>query len=106
MRSILERCGYEVFEACDGEQVVELATEVRPDLVILDLKMPRLDGFLIARALRGSPGFERVPIVALAPALLEVMPEQMTQAGFTQFLVKPIHPGRLRQCVACLLEKR
>jgi CheY-like chemotaxis protein len=106
LRAILERSGYEVFEVSEGEHVVACAREFRPDVVILDLKMPRLDGFSIARTLRECPGFEEIPVVALAASLPEVMPEQMKEAGFTGFLIKPIHPGRLRECVACLLAKR
>jgi CheY-like chemotaxis protein len=103
LRSILERSGYEVIEAEDGEQVLERAIAFTPHLVILDLKMPKLDACSAARALRKIPAFENTPIVALAAALPEVVPEQMTQAGITRCLVKPIGPTRLRECVASLL---
>lgn len=103
LRSILESSGYEVVEAEDGEQVLERAIALTPHLVILDLKTPKLDGCSAARALRKIPAFEKTPIVALAAALPEVVPEQMTQAGFTRCLVKPIGPARLRECVASLL---
>jgi two-component system chemotaxis response regulator CheY len=103
LRSILESSGYEVDEAEDGEQVLERAVAFAPHLVILDLKMPKLDGCSAAMALRKISAFERIPIVALAAALPEVIPEQMTQAGITRCLVKPIGPARLRECVASLL---
>ncbi len=90
-------------EAVDGEQVVDKATGFAPDLVILDLQMPKLDGYAAAIALRKIPGCAKIPIIALAAALLEVSPEQVTQAGFTQCLVKPISPARLRDCVLRLL---
>ncbi len=103
LRSILESSGYEVDEAGDGEQVLERAIAFAPHLVILDLKMQKLDGCSAAIALRKIPAFEEIPIVALAAALPEVIPEQMTQAGITRCLVKPIGPSRLRECVASLL---
>ena len=103
LRTILEQQGYEVMEASDGEQAVFEAAGFAPHLVILDLQMPKLDGYAAAIALRKIPGFERIPIIALAAALPEVSPEQMTQAGFTQYLVKPISPNRLRECVTHLL---
>lgn len=103
LRSILESSGYEVDEAEDGEQVLERAVSFLPHLIILDLKMPKLDGCSTARALRKISAFENIPIVALAAALPEVIPEQMTQAGITRCLVKPIGPARLRACVASLL---
>jgi CheY-like chemotaxis protein len=87
----------------DGEQVMGEAAAFAPDLVILDLQMPKLDGYSTAIALRKIPAFAKIPIVALAAALPEVSPEEMSQAGFTQCLVKPISPTRLRECVTNLL---
>lgn len=103
LRSILESSGYEVAEAEDGEQVLERAPIFNPHLVILDLQMPKLNGFAAATALRKIPSFERTPIVALTAALSDAVPEQITDAGFTSYLVKPIGPARLRQCIASLL---
>lgn len=103
LRVILERSGYEVVEAANGLEVVDKVAEFIPDLVILDLQMPKLDGYSAAVSLRKIPGFPGVPIVALAAALPEVSPERMRDAGFTEFLVKPISPSRLRNCVAQLL---
>jgi len=90
-------------EAEDGEQAVDKALDFAPDLIILDLQMPKLDGYSVAMALRKITAFAHIPIVALAAALPEVSPEEMTQAGFTQCLVKPISPTRLRECVTGLL---
>ena len=103
LRTILERQGYIVMEAVDGREAVDQAPQFAPDLVILDLQMPRLDGYSTAIALRKIPAFASIPIVALAAALPEVSPEQMTDAGFTQCLVKPISPTRLRECITDLL---
>jgi CheY-like chemotaxis protein len=103
LRTILERQGYVVLEAVDGRQAVDEAAAFAPDLIILDLQMPRLDGYSTAIALRKIPAFASIPIVALAAALPEVSPEQMTAAGFTQCLVKPISPTRLRECITDLL---
>jgi CheY-like chemotaxis protein len=103
LRTILERCGYEVLEAEDGEQVVEKAPGFEPHLVILDLQMPKMDGYSAAIALRKVPALARIPIVALAAALPDVWPEETNKAGFTHCLVKPISPARLRECVAHLL---
>lgn len=103
LRSILESCGYEVVEAEDCEQVIERASVFKPHLVILDLQTPKLDGCAVATALRKIPAFKKTPIVALAAAVSDAVPEQMAQAGFTGYLVKPIGPTRLRQCIAGLL---
>jgi len=90
-------------EAADGEQAVDKAANFAPDLIILDLQMPKLDGYSTAIALRKMPAFAKIPILALAAALPEVSPEQMTEAGFTECLVKPISPTSLRECVTELL---
>jgi two-component system chemotaxis response regulator CheY len=103
LRIILEQGGYEVIEAIDGEQAINKASEFNPDLVILDLQMPKLDGYSVAIALRKISAFATIPIVALAAALPEVSPDQMTQAGFTECLVKPISPSSLRKCITQLL---
>jgi two-component system chemotaxis response regulator CheY len=103
LRAILEGNGYEVLEAEDGEQVLERAIVFKPHLVILDLQMPKLNGCSAVNALRKIPAFESTPIVALTAALSDAVPEQIAEAGFTCYLVKPIGPARLRQCIASLL---
>jgi len=103
LRSILESSGYEVLEAEDGEQLLERAAIFQPDLVILDLQMPKLNGWAAATALRKNPAFEKTPILALTAALSDAVPEQITKAGFTSYLMKPIGPARLRQRIASLL---
>ena len=102
LRSILESSGYEVIEAEDCEQVLERAFAFKPHLVILDLQMPKMNGCAAAAALRKIPAFMKTPIVALTATLSDAIPEQILQAGFTGYLVKPIGPARLRQCIASL----
>lgn len=103
LRSILERSGYEIVEASDGEEVLRKAQDFQPDLLILDLQMPKLNGYSAVVALRKMPAFAKVPVMALAASLPDVVPEQMSQAGFTRWIVKPIRPARLRESVAQLL---
>ena len=104
LRSILEASDYLVAEANDGEQVLEIIESFNPHLVILDLQMPRLDGYATAAALKKMPGLHRRPIIALTAAVTQTAPDRITEAGFSAYLVKPIRPGSLRQCVARLLQ--
>ena len=104
LRSILEAGGYVVGEAGDGEQVLEMAGQFAPSVVILDLQMPRLDGYATAAALKRMPGLDRTPIIALTPAITQTAPERLSRAGFSAYLVKPIGPARLRQCVEKVLK--
>lgn len=103
LRAILEASQYEVSEAEDGEQALEKAIPFNPHLVILDLQMPKLNGYSTVSALRRMPPFECIPIVALTAAITLTAPEQISDAGFTTYLVKPVAPRQLRTCVAGLL---
>ena len=87
-------------EAVDGAQVLEIVKVFEPHLVILDLQMPRLDGYATAAALRQMPKLRQTPIIALTAALSQTAPDRISEAGFSGYLVKPIGPSRLRQCVA------
>jgi CheY-like chemotaxis protein len=99
LRAILGRSGYELFEAEDGEEALESATRLQPDLVILDLQMPKLDGCSVASRLRTMPLFERTPILALSAAISQTEHARLIQAGFSRFLAKPISPARLRSTI-------
>lgn len=104
LRSILEASQYAVAEANDGEQVLEIVDAFNPHLVILDLQMPRLDGYATATILKKKPSLQRTPIIALTAAVTQTAPDRIAEAGFSAYLVKPIRPSSLRECVARLLE--
>lgn len=106
LRTVLERAGYAVLEAEDGEQALVQARSGNPDLVLLDLQMPGLDGFGVLAELRGDPQFEGVPIVALTASAMRGDREKILEAGFTDYLAKPAGPDTLRETVARLLGGR
>jgi CheY-like chemotaxis protein len=92
VRSILEANDYLVTEAFDCEQVFAMVLTFGPDLVILALQMPKLDGYATVVALRRMPALQRTPIIALTAAITQTVPEKISEAGFTEYLVKPIGP--------------
>lgn len=104
LRSILESCGYEVFEAEDGERAIGRAYLYKPDLIILDLNMPKLDGSAVARQMRQSIRFESTPIIALTAAVSDWAPQQIAEAGFSGYLTKPISPASLRHFIKGILK--
>jgi CheY-like chemotaxis protein len=104
LRSILEAGNYIVEEAIEGGQVLEIVEVFRPHLIICDLQMPKLDGYATAAALRRIPTLRQTPIIALTAALTQTAPDRISEAGFSGYLVKPIGPSRLRQCVAEALQ--
>jgi CheY-like chemotaxis protein len=96
VRTVLERCGYEVVEAADGAEAVKLARAFAPDLVLMDLHMPVLDGFGAILQLRGEPRFARVPVVALTASAMEGDRQHAMDAGFSAYITKPIRLAALR----------
>jgi CheY-like chemotaxis protein len=102
LRSILEGSGYDVFEAADGQEVLDWVADVNPDLIILDLNMPRLDGWATAAILRRVHAICQ-PIVALTATQSYAVQNQRAETYFSAYLVKPIGPTRLRKCIASLL---
>jgi CheY-like chemotaxis protein len=104
LRSILDASNYLVEEAVDGMQVLKIAKVFSPHLIILDLQIPKLDGYATAAALRQMPEFRSTPIIALTAALTQTVPEKISEAGFSGYLVKPIGPSRLRQCLGQALQ--
>ena len=103
IRTVLEQCGHSVFEAGDGREAVRKAGEVLPDLIILDLHMPELDGFGAFRELRADERFTATPIVALTASAMQGDRERALAAGFTSYMAKPISLNVLRGEVERLL---
>ncbi|HET8550807.1 MAG TPA: response regulator [Bryobacteraceae bacterium] len=104
IRALLERSGYRVEEAADGTEAVERARTVHPDLILLDLQMPRLDGFGVLRELRQDDRFRDKPVVALTAYAMHGDREKALQAGFTSYVTKPVNLMQLREHIARLLQ--
>ena len=97
-RTLLAMRGYAVVEAADGEEAVLLAETARPDLILLDGSLPRLDGFAAARRIRASGGAGRVPIVLVTGHAEPSYRAVAGDAGCDEYLVKPLdieHFGRV-----------
>jgi len=106
LRTVLERAGYSVIEAADGEEALERAQAAHPDLILLDLQMPKLDGYGVLERLRKDERFRALPVLALTASAMSGDREKILAAGFTDYLSKPAGPDLLREAVARLLEKR
>jgi two-component system cell cycle response regulator DivK len=103
LRLVLERAGYAVIEAEDGHQALDRARSEHPDLVLLDLQMPGLDGYGVLAALRSEARFENLPVLALTASAMTGDRERILAAGFTDYLAKPAGPEVLRGTVARLI---
>jgi DNA-binding response OmpR family regulator len=95
VRFRLERDGYEVVAAADGEAALGLALDRTPDLAVLDVMMPRLDGYELTRRLREHGPTERMPIILLTARVLEADVERGVAAGADDYVTKPFSPGVL-----------
>ena len=90
--TVLRHLGYVVIEAQDGVQAVDLARRAQPDLILMDISIPRMDGWEATRILRGDPTTRAIPIIALTAHALSDDRERAAEVGFTSYLAKPIEP--------------
>ncbi len=89
---ILNKHGYEVAQARDGRTGIALANQTRPLLILLDIQLPGMDGYQVARVLRSNPELEKVPIVAVTSYAMVGDREQALAAGCSGYIEKPINP--------------
>lgn len=94
-RRALEHFGYTVIEALDGEEAIRLAKEHVPDLVLMDISIPRINGWEATKAIRTDPRTRDIPIVALTAHALPADRARGNEVGFASYLTKPIEPRRV-----------
>jgi CheY-like chemotaxis protein len=104
VKTVLEGSGYQVIEASDGLEALASAREVLPDLIILDLHMPKLDGFGVVEELHRDAKLAATPILALTASAMMGDKERAMAVGFTAYITKPIRLSELRNEVARLLQ--
>lgn len=96
IRTVLESAGYEVIEALDGQEALDKAFDNPVDLILLDLQMPKIDGFGVLAHLRRDSRFRTVPVVALTANAMQGDRERALAAGFSSYLAKPVDLAMLR----------
>ncbi len=89
---ILQKHGYRVEAAQDGREGIELAMRVKPDLILLDVQLPVMDGYAVARHLRSNPDLMLTPIVAVTSYAMAGDREKALESGCTGYIEKPINP--------------
>ena len=100
------RAGFTVLVATDGEQGVAMAATERPDLILMDLRLPVLDGWEAARRIRAQPETRHIPIIALTALAMTGDREKALAAGCDDFDTKPVEMPRLLEKVRALLPKK
>ena len=101
----LQFSGFDVAEAGNGVEAVEKATELLPDIVLMDLALPRMDGWEATRRLKGDPRTRHIPIVALTGHALAGHAEGAREAGCDSFVTKPCLPDALVAEIRRLLDQ-
>lgn len=99
----LERKGYEVVIAVDGQKAIDLAASVKPDLILMDMSLPIIDGWEATRRLKADPQMKHIPIIALTAHAMPEDERKAREAGCNDYDTKPIELPRLLGKIAALL---
>jgi CheY-like chemotaxis protein len=105
LRELLEARGYSVSEACDGQEALHMIEQSLPELLLLDIGMPVLDGFAVIRKIRENPRLAPLPVVAVTAYAMRGDREKILASGFDGYLSKPLNPSSLTQELDRLLTK-
>lgn len=100
---LLRRQGFEVIMAEDGEQAVKMALEESPEIILMDIGLPLLDGYGATLRIRAEPGFDVLPIIALTAHALQKDQDRAMEVGCNEFETKPIEFPRLLSKINRLL---
>lgn len=101
--AMLGHLGYAVETAEDGETGMKLATAAPPDVILLDVAMPKMDGFAVCRGLRADPRTAEVPILFFTASVVGDLEDRARDAGATGIMVKPLDPHEVATRIAALI---
>ena len=101
----LQRRGYDVVAAIDGREGVELAASERPDIILMDMSLPVLDGWEATRLIKSTPGTQSVPVIALTAHAMAGDRERAIAAGCDDYDIKPVELPRLLGKIEALLNR-
>jgi CheY-like chemotaxis protein len=102
MRLELEHCGYSVIEATDGEGAVELALKEHPDIILMDLSLPFIDGLEATKLIRQQQALKKVPIIAVTAHQESTFRQGAAASGFDAYVTKPVDMNFLSELITGL----
>ena len=102
---VLKYNGYGVIEAVDGQEAIEKAKTENPDLILLDLYIPKMDGYEVTRTLKGDQDLKHIPIIALTAHAMKGNREEALAAGCDGYIAKPINVRELPQQIEQFLRR-
>jgi two-component system cell cycle response regulator DivK len=105
VRDVLQVKGYETVDAGTAETGIEIAREKKPDLVLMDIQLPGMNGIDALKALRADPATAAIPIVAITASVMQTDRQQIVGAGFDGFIEKPVNLKNLLDTVQQAVQK-
>ncbi len=106
MEMTLKDKGYILLRAIDGPEGLAIAERERPDLILMDIRLPRMSGFEVARRLRANPELRHIPIIALTAHAMASDRESVTNSGCDAYITKPIDTRELPRVICEILERK
>ena len=103
VRDLLKRTTYQLIEAHDGEAGVAMALEKRPDLILMDIQLPGMDGLAATRLLKADPATAHIPVIALTAMAMKEDQEKTRAAGCDEYIAKPLRYKELLAAIDKLL---
>jgi len=105
VRDVLEMKGFKTLEAETGEEGIRLARERVPDLILMDIQLPGMNGIAALKVLRSEPATVSIPVVAITASVMQQNREEIMRAGFDGFIEKPVNLRNLLDTVAHALRR-
>ncbi len=102
---VLRSLGFQLLTAQDGEEAIAIATHSLPDLILMDLQLPRLSGFSAAEILKNQPGTAHIPILALTASTTQAEREKAKMVGINGYIIKPINTRTFPALIQTFLER-
>jgi two-component system cell cycle response regulator DivK len=99
IRDLLGKNGYTVLEALNGEEAVAMAEREKPDLILMDIQLPKISGYDAARAIKAKPALAHIPIIAVTSYALSGDDRKAYEAGCDDYIAKPFHPRMMLEKV-------
>ena len=106
LEMVLGAKGYTLLKATDGEEALDMAMREQPDLVIMDVQIPKLSGLEVTRKLRETPAFSHTPIIGITAYAMKGDRERVIESGCDAYLSKPISTRELPEVIAQMLLQR
>ena len=106
LEMVLRAENYTLLKATDGEEALDMAMREYPDLIIMDMQLPKINGLEVTRKLRETPAFSHTPIIAITAYAMKGDRERVIESGCSAYLSKPINTRELPEMIAKMLQQR